>query len=116
MKESIIAATTLAETWTAILSTGGSQVSIDIVLLGTGADGHTASLYPGSTQLVDSPINRLYVEAKGKGGVTSKLHPDVSRRMTILPCTKGTLHHDSPAITHVLGIAPKPMPRLWPRT
>ena len=48
---------------------GGATPSLDIVLLGTGADGHTASLYPGSAQVLQSPGERLYLPAEGARGL-----------------------------------------------
>ena len=46
---------------------GGALPRLDLVLLGSGADGHCASLYPGSPQLDGAGV---CAEAEGKGGVT----------------------------------------------
>ena len=44
---------------------------LDLCLLGSGADGHCASLYPKSYQVVCSPGGtRAYLPAEGKGGIT----------------------------------------------
>jgi 6-phosphogluconolactonase len=47
--------------------------ALDCVLLGSGADGHCASLYPGSSQVLASPGERVVLPAEGKGGVTLSL-------------------------------------------
>lgn len=62
--------------------------SLDLILLGTGADGHTASLYPESPQVEYSPSNRMIVPAYGKGGVTATLHYINSARNVILSAAK----------------------------
>lgn len=51
---------------------GGKEMpSLDLCLLGSGADGHCASLYPRSSQVVCSPgCDRVYLPGEGKGGIT----------------------------------------------
>jgi 6-phosphogluconolactonase len=50
---------------------GKEMPSLDLCLLGSGADGHCASLYPHSAQVVCSPgCDRVYLPAEGKGGIT----------------------------------------------
>lgn len=62
--------------------------SLDLFLLGTGADGHTASLYPDSTQVLQSPSSRLIFPAEGKGGVTATIDFIGSARHVILSAAK----------------------------
>jgi 6-phosphogluconolactonase len=61
--------------------------SIDLVLLGSGKDGHTASLYPGSPQVLSSE-GRAVLPAAGKGGVTFTLGTISSARHVLLSAGK----------------------------
>jgi len=65
-----------------------SQPALDLVLLGSGADGHTASLYPDSEQVLRCGDGRLVVQAEGKGGVTLTLDAMRSARHVILSAAK----------------------------
>lgn len=58
------------------------------VPLATGADGHCASLYPHSPQVLVSPSSRLVVEAAGKGGTTFTLDLIRSARHVIISAPK----------------------------
>jgi len=62
--------------------------ALDLVLLGSGADGHTASLYPASEQVLRCGDGRLVVPAEGKGGVTLTLDAIRSARNVILSAGK----------------------------
>jgi 6-phosphogluconolactonase len=61
-----------------LLDAPGSQ--LDLVLLGLGADGHTASLFPGATSVHNS---RRWVEPAAREG-------DDLRRVTLTPCLINT--------------------------
>lgn len=69
-----------------------SYPALDLFLLGTGADGHTASLYPGSAQVVNSG-GRLIVPAEGKGGVTASLDYVRAARHVVLSAPKPSQAH-----------------------
>lgn len=65
--------------------------SLDLCLLGSGADGHCASLYPESPQVVCSPgSERVVLPADGKGGVTLSLDAIGSACNVILSAGKPT--------------------------
>jgi 6-phosphogluconolactonase len=61
--------------------------ALDLVLLGSGADGHTASLYPGSSQVLQN-ANQPSIAAEGKGGITFSLNMMQSARNVILSAPK----------------------------
>jgi 6-phosphogluconolactonase len=60
---------------------------LDLVLLGSGADGHTASLYPGSLQVLQNS-NQPSVAAEGKGGITFSLQMIQSARNVLISASK----------------------------
>mmetsp|Transcript_14354 Transcript_14354/g.23704 ORF Transcript_14354/g.23704 Transcript_14354/m.23704 type:complete len:288 (+) Transcript_14354:11-874(+) len=63
--------------------------SFDLCLLGSGADGHCASLYPDSAQVVQSPGCRLaYLPAEGKGGITLSIDMINSARNVLISAAK----------------------------
>ena len=63
--------------------------SLDLCLLGSGADGHCASLYPESAQVVCSPgCKRAYLPAEGKGGITLSIDMINSARNVIISASK----------------------------
>lgn len=65
--------------------------SLDLCLLGSGADGHCASLYPKSAQVVGSPGgHRAYVSAEGKGGITITIDAINAARHVLLSAGKAS--------------------------
>lgn len=65
--------------------------SLDLCLLGSGADGHCASLYPQSSQVTCSPgCARAYLPAEGKGGVTLSIDAISSARNVLISAAKAS--------------------------
>jgi 6-phosphogluconolactonase len=65
--------------------------SLDLCLLGSGADGHCASLYPNSAQVICSPgCSRAYLPAEGKGGITLSVDAINSARNVLLSAAKAS--------------------------
>mmetsp|Transcript_5486 Transcript_5486/g.12521 ORF Transcript_5486/g.12521 Transcript_5486/m.12521 type:complete len:272 (-) Transcript_5486:441-1256(-) len=65
--------------------------SLDLCLLGSGADGHCASLYPDSTQVVCSPgCSSAYLPAEGKGGITASIDMINSARNVLISAAKAS--------------------------
>ena len=66
--------------------------ALDLCLLGSGADGHCASLYPDSEQVVRyaGSNERVYVPADGKGGITLTIDAINSARQVLLSAGKPT--------------------------
>lgn len=70
---------------------GTGLPSLDLCLLGSGDDGHCASLYPKSSQVVCSPGGtRAYLPAEGKGGITITIDAVNSARNVILSASKAS--------------------------
>jgi len=62
---------------------------LDLCLLGSGADGHCASLYPDSAQVICSPgCKQAYLPAENKGGVTLTIDAINSARNVLLSAAK----------------------------
>ena len=73
------------------LCEGTGLSSLDLCLLGSGADGNCASLYPKSAQVVGSPGgSRVYLPAEGKGGITITIDAINSARNVILSAGKAS--------------------------
>jgi 6-phosphogluconolactonase len=65
--------------------------SLDLCLLGSGADGHCASLYPNSAQVVCSPgCSSAYLPAEGKGGITLSIDAINSARNVLISAAKAS--------------------------
>ena len=65
--------------------------SFDLCLLGSGADGHCASLYPDSAQVVCSPgCSFAYLPAEGKGGITVTIDMINSARNVLISAAKAS--------------------------
>jgi 6-phosphogluconolactonase len=70
---------------------GTGLPSLDLCLLGSGADGHCASLYPKSAQVLCSPGgSRAYLPAEGKGGITITIDAINSARNVIISAGKAS--------------------------
>lgn len=63
--------------------------SFDLCLLGSGADGHCASLYPDSTQVVCT-CSLPYLPAEGKGGITVSIDMINSARTVLISAAKAS--------------------------
>jgi 6-phosphogluconolactonase len=66
-----------------VLADGTQPSAIDLVLLGVGPDGHTASLFPGSPVLAERTLWARAVEAP------TTVQPAVPRVTLTLPCLNG---------------------------
>ena len=75
-----------------VVAVGDSGLPVlDLVLLGSGADGHCASLYPDSSQVVCSPgSERAYLPAEGKGGITLSIDAISAAKNVLLSAAKPT--------------------------
>jgi 6-phosphogluconolactonase len=64
---------------------------LDLCLLGSGSDGHCASLYPNSPQVIGSPGgSHAYLPAEGKGGITITIDAINSARNVIVSAGKAS--------------------------
>ena len=71
--------------------TNSGLPSLDLCLLGSGADGHCASLYPKSPQVTCSPgCQQAYLPAEGKGGITLTIDAINAARHVLLSAGKPT--------------------------
>lgn len=74
-----------------VVGSSAGLPALDLVLLGSGADGHCASLYPESVQVECSPgSGRVCVPAEGKGGITLTIDMISSARHVLLSAGKKT--------------------------
>ena len=98
-----------ARTMQAIMPTEGNVPVFDLILLGMGDDGHTASLFPGTDilEITDRPAAAVYVADKDSWRI-SLTYPVLDRARELLFLVAGA--GKAPVIARVLG-TPEASPR-----
>jgi 6-phosphogluconolactonase len=93
----------------------GENGRFDLILLGMGTDGHTASLFPGSEALEerDQDVVATYVEASHTWRITLTL-PVINEALHILFLVSGS--EKAPALSCVLSGEPLPAGRIKPNS
>ena len=90
----------------------GTAGRFDLVMLGMGSDGHTASLFPGSKALQESqPVTSTYVEHLRSWRITMTL-PLLNNASSVMFVVSGV--SKAPVLARVLGGEPLPAAMIRP--